>query len=144
MARISVLQDQQALVARAHDDDHPVAGLLHPLGDRMQRRDADAAADADDVPNFSMCVGLAERAHQVLHLLAHLHFGREVRGLAHRLEDDGDAALARIGVGDGQRNALAEVGVELEDDELPRLPLLRDHLMAIRWSRSIQFACTGP
>ena len=62
---------------------------------------------------------VAERAHDVEDGLPGLQLVEELRRLADALDDDGDVARFGVGVGDGERDALAVV-VDPEDDELAR------------------------
>ena len=60
------------------------------------------------VPDFSMCVGLAQRAAHVHELdrprLQLVHLGG---GLSHHQVDDGDGAVFRVAIGNGQGDAFA-------------------------------------
>ncbi len=90
----------------------------------MQGREPYAAAHADRAAEFLYVRGVSEGAEQddgVPHLLG----GEPVRACAHGLEDEGDRSPDGIGVGDRERDALAEVLVDLDDDELAGLALPR-------------------
>ena len=93
----------------------------------MHRRDADTAAYADDAAAGTGDVGgTAERTEDGGKRIAFAELSELQRGRADGLEDDGDCAALRIGIGDGERNALAPVGVDHQDDELPSLAVACD------------------
>ena len=91
----------------------------------MRRRDADPAPDDHNGAEVLDMGGLPERSREVADLLAGLECGELLRGLADDLHDELDPALVGAAVGDRERYALSRVA-RAKDDELPRLPLLRD------------------
>ena len=120
-----LLEDHQLLVPRSDDRDHVVAGLLHGPGRRVGDRRADAAADHHHRAVELDVRGLAQRPDQVEDRIAGVQHVEQLGRLADALDDDRDRPLLRVGIGDGQRDALA-VGVQPEDDELAGLPLPGD------------------
>ncbi len=117
--------EDEVFRARAHDADDVVAGLLQRALDREDRRDAQAAADADDVAEVGNLGLVAQRAHHVEQPLAFLELVELLGGNPDDLHDQRDPALGRRVVRDGQRNALALL-VAADDDELPGRAESRD------------------
>ena len=98
---------------------------MEPLGDRMDHGSAHAAADAKSPPARDQLRGHAERPGDVLESVARLERHEFARALAHGLDDQGNRARFRAGVGDGQRDAFGS-GRPAHNDELTRAPDLRD------------------
>ena len=126
-----VLHDEEAFVPGAHDDRHLVARGLERLGDRVHRGDSNAAANANDMSRlFAVFAanrgGASERAEKGGDGVAGLEARKLRSRCADRLEDDGYCAFFDVGVGNCERNSLAELVVCHQDYELPRLALLRD------------------
>ncbi len=130
-----ILEDDQVLGPGPDDGDDLVARLLVGLHDRMHGRNADAAAHADNRPYLLDVGGASERPKEDGDLVAHLKLRQLERRRPHRLEHDGDPALLRVGVRDGQGHPLSQVPIDLEDDKLPRLSvscdLRRRHLEVV-------------
>ena len=93
--------------------------------DRIDGRDADAAADEND---GSHVIGkfrrLPQRADEVKNRIALLERGEKLSRCADDLEEDRDDSLFAVEVGDRQRYTLAFL-IDAQDDELPRQSLLR-------------------
>ncbi len=117
-------EDDEPLVAATEDRHDVIAGFLERAGDRQHGRDAGAAADADAGAEVLDVGRLAERPHH-LDRVAGLHGAHLHRRLADLLDDQRDGAGLGVVVGDGQRDALA-VLVHEHDDELAGLVLARD------------------
>ena len=122
----AVLEDEQVLRARGEDARHVVAGGLHRLGDRVDRRDADAAAAEHHAAELLHLARHAERAEDVGERVADAEPGELQGRSADGLEDDRDGAGGLVRVGDGERDSLAPVVVDLDDEELAGLVLARD------------------
>ncbi len=120
-----VLEDEEALGPRADDRDELVAGPLQGLRDRIDRRDADAAADADDGAEVLDLALASQRPDHVEDALTESVGRHLLRRGADRLEDDRDEARLPVEVGDRQRDPLRVV-VGAEDDELSRRHGVRD------------------
>ena len=121
-----VLPEHQVLASKTHDRRGAVADLLEGAQLRVDRRDAQAAADEDDMADLGDVLRQAERTDEVLErvalLIAVAHFAR---GLAERLHHDGDGATVAVVIGDGQRDALGAV-VKANHDEMAGLGRSRD------------------
>ena len=89
------------------------------LGQGVDDGGADAAADADGVAGVDEFGGSAQRTGDVADGLADLHDAQVAAGLAHGLDDERDGARRRVGVGDGQGDALGALA-PAHDDELAR------------------------
>ena len=113
-----LFEDQQVLGPGTEDADDGVAGLFESGRDGQQRRIADPAADTDDSAEVFDVGGLAERAGDVAERSADFDFGHLGGGLADTLENQPDGALFGVGPGDGQRDALAGVFINRNDDKL--------------------------
>ncbi len=122
----AVLPEDEVLVAEADDPGRPVAGLLEGAQLREDRRDAEAAADEDDVPHLPDVALEAEGSDEVgegvplLEVPHHL-----LRRLAEGLDDDGDGAPLRVVVRDGERDPLAPL-VQPHHHEMARPGRPRD------------------
>ena len=97
----------------------------------MHRRNANAAADAHDATGLAILglmdfSRLAERTENRRQELTGLELRELHGGGAHGLEDDRNGALLRVGVGDGERNALSHLLVDHENDELTGLTFARN------------------
>ena len=103
-----------------------VAGGLHRLGDRVDRRDADAAAAEHDAPEPLHLARHAERTEDVRQSVADAEARELERRGADGLEDDGDGPGRLVRVGDREGDALAAVVVDLDDEELAGLVLAGD------------------
>jgi hypothetical protein len=114
-----VLPEHQVLVAEADNAGNPVAGLLEGAELRVDRRDAEPAADQHDVADLVDVLRQAERPHEVVEgvappvAVAHLE-----RRLAERLDHQCDGAALSVVVGDGERDAFTAL-VQAEHDEVP-------------------------
>ena len=120
------LHEEEALVTGAHDDRHLVAGLLHGLDNRVHRGNAHATAHANHVAKILDVGRGTQRAHEHRDIVTDFELGEFGGGLTDGLENQGDGAFSRVGIGDGERHAFAVVLVRLEDDELAGLTLLGD------------------
>ena len=120
-----VLQDQEVLLPRPNHPDDVVAGLAMPAEQVVQHGDAGAATDAHDGADVLDMLRHAEGPAQVLDGVADAEGREHGRALADDLEDDGDGAVGRVAVGDGERHPLPRL-VHAQDDELPRAYLPRD------------------
>ena len=122
----ALFENEQLLGPRGQNARHVVAGGLHRLGDRVDRRHADAAAAQHDAAEFPHFAGHAQRAERVGERVADAE-ARQLHGRsADRLEDDGHGAGLFVRVRDGERDAFAEVVVDLDDEELAGLVLAGD------------------
>ncbi len=92
----------------------------------MQRCDPDSTAHTDHRADLLNMRWLAEWTDKIFNLVALVQRREAMRRLAHGLEYKRDAAFGRVRIRDRQRNALAEIIIELKNDELTRLALLRD------------------
>ena len=116
-----VLPEDEVLVPEADDAGGAVPGLLEGAQLRVDRRDAEAAADEDDVADLLDVLRQAERADEVGERVALLVVGHHLAGrLPERLDDHRDGALLAVEVGDGERDALAAL-VEAEHHEVAGL-----------------------
>ncbi len=113
-----VFPEDQLAVAKPDDADDEGASLLETTRLRKYRRHAQPTACADDLLRLADAARNAHRPDQRVECGADaallLHFAR---GLADRLDDQGDRALVAVKVRDGERDALA-FGVGHHDDEL--------------------------
>ena len=91
----------------------------------VEHRDAGTAADADHGADPLDLLGLAQRTAQVLDGVTHAERRQHGGALADDLEDDGDGAVGRVAVRDGERHPLPRV-VDAQYDELSRADLARD------------------
>ena len=121
-----VLHEEQAFVTGTHDDGDLVACSLEGLNDRVHRGDTHATAHANHVAKILDVGRRAERAHEHGNIVTDFELGKFGGGLANRLENQGDRAFSRVGIGDGERHAFAVILVRLEDDKLAGLTLLGD------------------
>ena len=116
-----VVPEDEVLVAEANDADDVGAGFLVSAGLRIDRRDAEAAADADDLARVADGARHTHRADECVErgadLAGVLHFAR---GLADGLDHQRDRAFVDVVVGDGQWDAFAML-VKHDDDELSGL-----------------------
>ena len=99
---------------------------MHSARNRIRRRNANSAAHDDhravELPDLRR---MAKRPDEVAQAIPHLH-GRELhRRSANDLEHDEDAPRLAVEIRDRQRDALPLL-IDAQDDELPRLRLLRD------------------
>ena len=115
-----VLEDDDALRAEASHDVDVAAALKRALGLRPGDRAAGAAAHDDDLVHVVKLGGIAERAHDVRHIVALVHAGEQGGRAADALHDHGHVAGLAVEVGDRDRHALAEL-VHTEHEELARL-----------------------
>ncbi len=105
-----VFPEHEVLVAEAHDGGGAIAGRLEAAQLRIDRSNAEAAADQHDVADLPDVLRQAERADEVLELVALLEVvAHLVRRLPEGLHDQGDGAAFAVIVGDRQRNALAAI-----------------------------------
>ena len=117
-----LLEDDEVLVAEAHDQVHVAPVVVELLGHGVGDGGAHAAAD-DGHPLEALGLGgPAQGAHEVLDVLALPLVVELLGGGAHELEDDGDGTARPVIGGDGQGDALA-VFIHAEDDELAGLAL---------------------
>jgi hypothetical protein len=84
----------------------------------MHRRNAYASTHTDNAPEVLDVGGAPERPEHVLDCIPGVALGKQMRCPPDRLKDDGNRALSRIRIGYRQRDSLAEIGVELKNDEL--------------------------
>ena len=97
----------------------------------MHGRDADAAADAHDMARGLAVLaadggGAAKRPENRRDIVAFVQLGQLHGGRPHGLEDQCDRSRHGIRVADCQRDPLAKLVIDHQDDELPRLALARD------------------
>ena len=118
-------KEQQVLAARADDAHHPVARAGVALGDVVHGRDARAAAHADHSAAFFNVRGVAQRTADVRNGVAFLEGFQQGRAFAQDQIDDGDGAVGRIRIGDGQGDAFAR-GAHAQHDEMSRMRFLGD------------------
>ena len=95
------------------------------LGDVVHGGDARAAAHTDHGAFFFNVRGMPQRAADVRNGVAFLEGFQQGRAFAQNQIDDGDGAVGRISVGNGQGNALARGG-HAQHDEVARVRLLGD------------------
>ncbi len=121
-----VLPEDEVLVAEPDDSGRPVPGLLEGAELRVDRRDAEPAADEHHVPDLGNVLGQAEGAHEVREGVAGLVVGHHLAGrLAERLNHHRDGAAPAVEIGNRQRDALGPL-VESEHDEVAGLCGARD------------------
>ncbi len=84
-----------------------VAGGLHCAGDRVQYGHAGAAAHADHRTHLFDVGRPAQGADDILIAVAHLQLLEQGRGFAHYHVNHGEGSLLGVGLGHGERNALA-------------------------------------
>ena len=121
-----VLQNHNVLRAEAGDHVHlqplSMAGLGLGIGDGATHA---SAHHADTLCPLGQLCGQPQRTDKVPDGVAFVQLGQQLGGQPHLLENNSDRPLLAVIVRDGQRNALALL-VQAQDDELPRLRLLRD------------------
>ena len=121
-----VLQNDHVLALEAHDGVDLGTAVVELLQHGIRDGAADAAAHHADLLLALGLGGLAQGAHKVLKTVALLLVAELLGGSAHGLDDNGHSALLAVVVVDGDGDALADL-VHTQDDELPRLRLLRHH-----------------
>ena len=112
-----VLEDDPFAGAAADHARDLDAASMELLGDREDHRGADAAADADHPALVDQVGRPSERPGHVADHVTGLEGDEVDRALADGLDDQGDRARGRVGVGDGQRDPLGSLA-EADDDEL--------------------------
>ena len=121
----TIFKNEDVLRLRAENRDNLVAKLVRRTRDRIDRCDADAAANED---NGAHVVGknrrLPQRADDVEDGIALLERCENLARRANDLEEDRDRPLLAVKIGDRQRYTLTFL-VDAQDDELPRQSLLR-------------------
>ena len=100
-----VFPEEQILRFCADDGDDAVTGELEIAGDRIDWRNANAAANDDNGAIVFDLAGLAEWADNVRKCITRTHGHDFFRRKADRLDDDRHSACFSIVVGDSQRNA---------------------------------------
>ena len=95
--------------------------LQHGIGNGA----AHTAADHADLLLALGLGSLAQGAHEVLQAVALVQALQLLSGGTHGLDDDGDCALLRVVVIDGDGNTLTHL-IHAQDDELTRLSFLGD------------------
>jgi hypothetical protein len=115
-----VFPENEILGAKAHDANDISAALFESTGLRINRRDTEPAADADDLFRVARMARQSHRPHHGVELraastrLLHL-FGR----LAHRLDNQRDGSFLAVEVSNGERDTLAVFSGHY-DNELAR------------------------
>ena len=116
-----VLPEHEVLRAEADDPRDAVAGLLEGAELGKHRRNPEAAADEDDVPDDLHVAWHPERPDEVKKRVAFLVRGHHLaRRLADRLDDDRHGAPVAVVVGHRQRDTLAPLA-QAQHHEVPRL-----------------------
>ena len=117
-----LLQDDQILVAEAHDEIHLGTRLMQRLGLGIGNGHAQSAADHRRAGNALGVAGFAQGADKVQQRIALVQGIQLLGGVAHLLEDDGHGTLFPVIPGNGQRHALA-LFVDAENNKLAGLRL---------------------
>ena len=120
-----LLEDDEVLVAEADDGVHFRALRVQLFGDGVRDGAADAAAHDRDFMQPRGVRGLAERADEIVDILAFVQVIEALGGTADDLENDGDGAPFSVEIGDREGDALPFF-IDAQDDELPRLRLAGD------------------
>ena len=116
-----VLPEHEVLGPEPHDRRGAVAGFLERAKLRVNRGDAEAAADQHHMARLSDVLRQAERAGEIRkHVASAVFVAHLARRLAERLHDNRDRAALAVVVGDRQRNALAPL-VKAQHDEVTGL-----------------------
>src|SRR5574341_217738 len=113
-----VLPEDQVVRTETEHADDARTRLLARSRLRKHRRDAEAAADAQDFFRFPDMARDAHRADERMQMRADLaDLLHLLGGLADRLDDEGDGSLGAVKIRERERDALA-LRVRHDDDEL--------------------------
>lgn len=117
-----LVQDYQVLGAGTHDDVDVLALLAQHAGNGVGDGQTNAAAHDGDGIALDLG-GLAQRAGDVLDVVALVELGEALGGLANYHEDELDPALLSVPVGERERHALTRL-VDAHHEELAGVSLL--------------------
>ncbi len=104
----------------ADDAENGDAALVESLGDRMGDRCAHTTSDAKSPAGLDQVGRFAQGAGDVGDVFTDLKSDQLACAFAHGLNDEGDGAFGRVGIGDGQGDAFRSLGA-MDDDELTGL-----------------------
>ena len=116
-----VFHDEQVLRARADDGRHPISGLSQRLDDRIDLGNTDATGKTDTMPELLDVSRMAERPADIRQIVPCFLLSKKPGGFADFLDNHGNGATLRVGVGNGDGNPLAGF-VNAKNHELARLP----------------------
>ena len=127
-----VFHDDEVLASTCDNREYSVACSFQCLDDREHGSYAYATTCTDHGTEVLNVGRVAEWSHHVVNLIALVQGAKLGRGESYLLYHQRDGAFLDVGIGDGQRHALAVV-IYTDDDEVASLAALGDE-----WSFHIE------
>ena len=118
-----VFQYDQVFRTASHDREHTVASCLQRLDDGQHRCNAQTSAGTNHGSEILNMSGIAQRTHDVGHVVAFVQHAELLRRETHLLDNESDGSFLNIGTGNGQRHALAFL-VDAHNDKITGLAAL--------------------